>query len=59
MTNADMIRAMSDEELAVTLTCHNEMGMADIPCDKSDQCIAASVYWIGCVSQQWRKPDEK
>ena len=38
MTNADMIRAMSDEELAVTLTCPNEMGMADIHCDKSDQC---------------------
>lgn len=38
MTNADMIRAMSDEELAVTLACPNEMGMADIPCNKSDQC---------------------
>ena len=38
MTNADMIRSMSDEELAVTLTCPNEMGMADIPCDKSDKC---------------------
>ena len=38
MTNADMIRAMSDEELAVTLACPNEMGIADIPCDKSDQC---------------------
>lgn len=38
MTNADMIRAMNDEELAVTLMCPNEMGMANIPCDKSDQC---------------------
>lgn len=38
MTNADMIRAMSDEELAVNLMCPNEMGMADTPCDKSDQC---------------------
>lgn len=38
MTNADMIRSMSDEELAVNLMCPNEMGMAYIPCDKSDQC---------------------
>ena len=38
MTNADMIRAMSEEELAANLMCPNEMGMADIPCDKSDQC---------------------
>ena len=38
ITNADMIRAMSDEELAANLMCPNEMGMADIPCDKSDQC---------------------
>ena len=38
MTNADMIRSMSDEELAANLTCPNEMGIADIPCDKSDQC---------------------
>ena len=38
MTNADMIRAMSDEELAANLLCHNEMSMEYIPCDKSDQC---------------------
>lgn len=38
MTNADMIRSMSDEELAANLMCPNEMGIADIPCDKSDQC---------------------
>ena len=38
MTNADMIRAMSDEELAANLLCPNEMSMEYIPCDKSDQC---------------------
>ena len=37
-TNADRIRSMSDEELAANLMCPNEMGMADIHCDKSDQC---------------------
>ena len=58
MTNADMIRSMSDEELAANLMCPNEMGIADIPCDNRINVIATSVYWIGCVSQQWRKPDE-
>lgn len=38
MTNADMIRKMTDEELAVTLMCPNETGMADIVCDHSDKC---------------------
>ena len=37
-TNADLIRAMSDEELAANLMCPNEMGIADIPYDKSDKC---------------------
>lgn len=38
MTNADMIRNMSDEELAVTIMCPNETGHADIDCDHSDKC---------------------
>lgn len=38
MTNADLIRAMNDEELAANLMCPNEMGIADILCDKSDKC---------------------
>ena len=38
MTKADMIRSMSDEELAANLMRPNEMGIADIHCDKSDQC---------------------
>lgn len=37
-TNADIIRHMSDEELAVTIMCPNEMGMANIKCDKNDNC---------------------
>lgn len=51
MTNADMIRAMSDEELAANLMCPNEMGMADIPCDKSDQCDCYK-----CLLDWLRKP---
>lgn len=38
MTNAEMIRNMSDEELAVTIMCPNETGHAEINCDHSDNC---------------------
>lgn len=38
ITNADLIRSMSDEELAVTIPCPNETGMTNIECDHSDQC---------------------
>lgn len=38
MTNEDLIRNMTVEELAVILGCPNEMGMADIECDRSDGC---------------------
>ena len=37
-TNADRIRAMSDEELATVMMCPNENGLAEIDCDKSDSC---------------------
>ena len=37
-TNADRIRAMSNEELAMVMMCPNENGLAEIDCDKSDSC---------------------
>lgn len=47
-TNADRIRAMSDEELAVTLMCPNEMGLAEIPCDHDDgkNCCVCLLNWL-------------
>ena len=36
--NADRIRAMSDEELATNMMCPNENGLAEIECDKNDNC---------------------
>lgn len=53
-TNSDRIRAMSDEELAATMMCPNEMGMADIPCDHSDQknCYRCLLDWL-------RQPEEE
>lgn len=37
-TNADSIRTMSDEELAMNMMCPNESGLGEIECDKSDNC---------------------
>lgn len=37
-TNADRIRAMSDEDLAMNMMCPNENGLGEIECDKSDNC---------------------
>lgn len=37
-TNADRIRAMSDEDLATNMMCPNENGLAEIECDKNDNC---------------------
>lgn len=46
MTNGDMIRALSDKELAAYIECPNDMGLADIECTRDDgvncyKCIAA------------------
>lgn len=38
ISNADRIRSMSDEELAMYMMCPNENGLAEIDCDKSDSC---------------------
>lgn len=38
VSNGDRIRQMSDEELAVTLMCPNEMGVAEIVCARDDSC---------------------
>lgn len=37
-TNADRIRAMTDEDLAINMMCPNENGLAEIDCDKCDNC---------------------
>lgn len=37
-TNADRIISMTDEELAVNMMCPNENGLAEIDCDKNDNC---------------------
>ncbi|QEY33850.1 hypothetical protein FL966_01645 [Caproiciproducens galactitolivorans] len=48
LTNGDLIRSMSNEELTVTLTCPNEMGMDEIDCDHSDDknCCQCLLDWL-------------
>lgn len=38
MTNAEKIRQMSEGGLALVVSCPNETGLADIPCDMDDSC---------------------
>ena len=48
ITNADRIRSMSDEELAMNMMCPNENGLGEIECDKSDNCncYACILKWL-------------
>ena len=50
MTNGDMIRSMSDEDLALNIMCPNESGLAEIECDHSDKCdcYECCLDWIRC-----------
>lgn len=47
-TNADRIRSMSDEELAMCTMCPNENGLGEIECNKSDSCncYECIVKWL-------------
>ena len=48
ISNYEMIRNMSIEELAVTILCPNETGQAEIECDKSDSvnCCQCCLDWL-------------
>lgn len=48
MTNGDRIRTFTDENLALTIMCPNEAGLADIPCDKNNQtnCLKCCFDWL-------------
>ncbi len=48
MTNYELIKNMSIEKMAITLMCPNDMGMAEIECDKSDDCncAACTLDWL-------------
>lgn len=48
MTNGDRIRTMSDEQLALTIMCPNDTGLAEIACDHSDDlnCAQCTPDWL-------------
>lgn len=57
MTQADRIRSMSDEELAMNMMCPNENGLGDIECDKNDNCncYECLLDWLQSeVEEQWK-----
>ena len=53
-TNADRIRNMTDEELAVNMMCPNENGLAEIDCDKNDNCncYECLLKWLRAESEE-------
>lgn len=52
-TNADRIRSMADEEMAIHMMCPNEMGLAEIECDKIDccNCYECLLNWLRAESE--------
>lgn len=53
-TNADRIRSMTDEELAANMMCPNENGLAEIDCDKNDNCncYECLLKWLSAESEK-------
>ena len=53
-TNADRIISMTDEELAVNMMCPNENGLAEIDCDKNDNCncYECLLKWLKAESEE-------
>ena len=53
-TNADRIRSMTDEKLAIHMMCPNDMGLAEIECDKSDSCncYECLLNWLRAESEE-------
>lgn len=52
-TNAEHIRSMSEEELAAVIMCPNENGLAEIECDRSDDCncYECCMAWLRSESE--------
>ena len=53
-TNADRIRSMTDEDLAVSMMCPNENGLAKIDCEKNDNCncYECLLKWLRAESEE-------
>ena len=53
-TNANRIRSMTDEELAIHMMCPNDTGLAEFECDKSDSCncYECLLKWLRAESEE-------
>jgi hypothetical protein len=45
MNYGDLLRSMSNEELAVRIMCPNDTGLAVIPCS-ADNCRKCTLDWL-------------
>lgn len=60
MTNGDLLRGMSDAELAVMLMCPNDTGMAEIECtwSKDQSCYRCTLNWLHENAKERKKSNE-
>lgn len=52
MTNADRIRSMTDEELAMAIMCPAEFTGSDKVCDFSHDCKDCTLAWLQKESEE-------
>lgn len=52
MTNADRIRSMTDEELAMAIMCPAEFTGSDKVCDFSHDCKDCTLSWLQKESEE-------
>lgn len=52
MTNADRIRCMTDEELAMAIMCPAEFTGSDKVCDFSHDCKDCTLAWLQKESEE-------
>ncbi len=52
MTNADRIRSMTDEELALTVMCPADITGGDTKCDQYHNCRKCTLDWLQRESEE-------
>lgn len=56
MTNYEMVKNFSIENMALSIMCPNDMGMAEIECDRSHgmNCQQCCLDWLNEEVQEWK-----
>ena len=52
MTNADRIRSMTDEELALVVMCPADITLRDTECDQHNNCTECTLNWLQRESEE-------